>query len=378
VTADGLRGRGVDSLRPGPTGPLPAEPPELSIVRRTWRALLEPKRLFPVLIVSAALIGVQASFSEDRLAVPLGAAMCVAFVLIAPLSWRVLFPHGLELAHGGLRLALYAAVGTAVVLVIAGILPGWLGMTRTLLSARSSMVVCLALFLVGGWGLGRDIEHDVRLRAAETRAAELEQAAERAELLALRAHLDPHFLFNTLNAIAEWCRQDPEVAEQAVLRLSSMLRTILAGVRAPAWPLAAELELAATLFELYRLRDPELYRLEQRLPVPLPAVEVPPMLLLPLAENAVKHGPAAGHRGPVVLAVTIDESAGHLLVSLENPGRFKGRRPDGEGLRMVERRLALAYDVGRGEATLTMAAVGDRTVAELLLPLRGPRRGAAA
>jgi two-component system, LytTR family, sensor histidine kinase AlgZ len=358
--------------------PAPAEPAEPSIVRRTWRALLEPKRLVPVLIVSAALIGVQASFSEDRLAVPLGAAMCAAFVLIAPLSWRVLFPQGLEVAHGGLRLALYAAVGTAVVLVVAGILPGWLGMARTLLSARSSMVVCLALFLVGGWGLGRDIDLDVRLRAAETRAAELERAAERAQLLALRAHLDPHFLFNTLNAIAEWCRQDPEVAEQAVLRLSSMLRTILAGVRAPAWPLAAELELSATLFELYRLRDPDLYRLEQRLPSPLPAVEVPPMLLLPLAENAVKHGPAAGHRGPVVLVVTVDESAGQLLVSLENPGRFKGRRPDGEGLRMVERRLALAYDADRGEATLTMAAVGDRTVAELMLPMRGPRRGATA
>ena len=55
---------------------------------------------------------------------------------------------------------------------------------------------------------------------------ELERAAERAQLLALRAHLDPHFLFNTLNAIAEWCRQDGEIAERAVLQLSSMLRAM--------------------------------------------------------------------------------------------------------------------------------------------------------
>jgi len=54
--------------------------------------------------------------SRDPLAAPLGLAMCVAFVLVAPLSWRVLFPEGLELRHGGLRLALYGAIGAGVVL----------------------------------------------------------------------------------------------------------------------------------------------------------------------------------------------------------------------------------------------------------------------
>jgi len=92
------------------------------------------------------------------------------------------------------------------------------------------MFVSLALFLVGGWGLARDIDLDARLRAAETRAVELTRAAEAAELLALRAHLDPHFLFNTLNAIAEWCLKDGAVAEEAVLKLSAMLRTLLDGV----------------------------------------------------------------------------------------------------------------------------------------------------
>jgi two-component system sensor histidine kinase AlgZ len=346
---------------------------EDSIVRRTWRALLEPKRIVPVLLLSVALVGAQASFSRDMLAVPLGLAMCAAFVLLAPLSWRALFPGGLELDHGGLRLALYAAVGTAVVLVLGAVAPRVLRMGPTLLTEPASMFVCLALFLVGGWGLARDIDLDARLRAAESRAVELTRAAEAAELLALRAHLDPHFLFNTLNAIAEWCQQDPEVAERAVLQLSSMLRTILTGVRAPAWSLAAELELCETLFALYRLRDPALYRLEQRTPSPVPAIDVPPMLLLPLAENAVKHGPAAGHRGAVVLTVVVDAPAGRVVLSLENPGAFAGRRTGGEGIGMVEKRLALAYD---GDASLTIAAVADRTVAELTLPLAGPRRGA--
>ena len=61
----------------------------------------------------------------------------------------------------------------------------------------------------------------------------MQRDAESARLLALKNHLDPHFLFNTLNAIAEWCRTDGEVAERAVLQLSSMLRVILEGVQQP-------------------------------------------------------------------------------------------------------------------------------------------------
>ncbi|HEY0706255.1 MAG TPA: histidine kinase [Polyangia bacterium] len=344
--------------------------PSSSIVRRTWRALLEPRRLFAVLLVSAALVLAQANFGGDRLALPLGIAMCLTFVLVAPVSWRILLPPGPPLSQMLVRLALYAAVGTAVVLVLAVVVPTTLNMGRTLLTMRGSMLVCLALFLVGGWGLARDIDFDDRLRAAEDRAADAARAAERAELLALRAHLDPHFLFNTLNAIAEWCRQDGQVAERAVLELSSMLRAILAGVRAPAWPLEKELGLIHALFDLYQLRDATLYRLEERLPTPLPDVRVPPLLLLPLAENAIKHGPAAGHRGPVTLELAVDAGAGRAVVTLSNRGPWNGHRPGGEGLRMVNKRLELSY--APGEAGLTIGAVADRTVVEVTLPLSGP------
>jgi two-component system, LytTR family, sensor histidine kinase AlgZ len=368
--------QGPAVLRVGPSVPLGAPP--RSIARRTWLALLQPKRLAPVLLVSAALVTAQASFGGDRLAVPLGVAMCLAFVLVAPVSWRVLFPFGPQRGQLAVRLCLFAAVGSGVVLVIGGVLPRMLAMQPTLITLRGSLVVCLALFLAGGWGLARDIDFDDRLRAAEVRAVELERTAERAQLLALRAHLDPHFLFNTLNAIAEWCRQDGEVAERAVLQLSSMLRGILAGVRAVSWPLATEMELIRTLFELYRMRDADLYRLELHAPTPLPNVEVPPLLLLPLAENAIKHGPAAGHRGTVSLTVAMDDVEGWLRLTLDNPGPWQGERPGGEGLRMVTRRLALAYPDEGAQASLSMGGAGSRTVAELRLPLAGPVRGAPA
>ena len=83
------------------------------------------------------------------------------------------------------------------------------------------------------WVLGRDIELSSELAAEARRAASLTRAAEDARLIAIRQHLDPHFLFNTLGAIAEWCREDPVVAERALLELSAMLHTLFEGIRAP-------------------------------------------------------------------------------------------------------------------------------------------------
>ena len=63
-----------------------------------------------------------------------------------------------------------------------------------------------------------------------------------AKLANVEAALQPHFLFNTLNAIAEWCRADGAVAEKAIVQLSSMLRTMMTGIQSTTWPLAKELE----------------------------------------------------------------------------------------------------------------------------------------
>ena len=342
---------------------LPSDP-EPSIIRATLRALLRTRRLVAIALVCVALVAAQASFSADPWAVPLGVALCLVFVVVAPVSWRVLFPAGrLDLRHGGVRLVLYTAIGAGIVLSLGVAVPRALGVGRTLLTAPSSVVVCLALFLVGGWGLARDIWLESSLERSEARAAALGREAERAQLLALRSHLDPHFLFNTLNAIAEWCRDDGVVAERAVLELSAMLRAVLEGVQLHAWPLREELKLVETLFALHALRDPERVRLERHVPEPLPEIAVPPMVLLPLAENAMKHGVSAGHDGAVRLDVEQGEEG--LVVRLANAGAFGGRRAGGLGLNLVERRLSLAYE---GRARFHIASAGTRTVAEVVFP----------
>jgi len=336
----------------------------------TVRALIVPRRLVPILAIVTPMTAAQGSLSADPLAIPLAVVMSVCFVAVAPSSWRALFPRRAKLGAAAVlgRVAVYLGVGIAVVTAVGVVLPFVTGMGDTFLTSRPSVAIDLALFLVGGWGLGRDIDLEIDLAAERGRAEGLAREAERAQLLALRSHLEPHFLFNTLNAIAEWCRNDGEVAERAVLQLSAILRTVMEGVAAPAWPLARELELLANLFALHLLRDPDLFTLDRQLSPAASELLVPPMILLPLAENAMKHGPANGARGLVVLAVALDRDV--LRVRIENPGEFTGPRAGGTGIRSVERRLALAYD---GAATLSVRGEAGRTIAEVVMPRTGPR-----
>lgn len=331
--------------------------PPGSIVRATWVALLHPRRLLPILAVCAPLVVAQARWSSDRLAVPLAITMCLAFVAVAPVSYRVLFPDGLDFSHGAVRVVLYVLTGFGVVLTVGAGVPRVLGIGYTFLTERTSLAVSAGMFLVGGWGLGRDV-------GFEQRVARLTAEAERAQLMALRAHLEPHFLFNTLNAIAEWCRLDGAVAEKAVLELSTMLRSMLDGVTAPLWPLEKEVTLVRALFNLHLLRDRELFELDLALPSPLPAAQVPPLCLLTLAENAVKHGPGAGHRGRITLKLSSDGRA--LTVEVENPGPYRGRRDGGRGLATLEQQLKVTWGP---RARLAIAEAGpDRTRATLVLP----------
>lgn len=354
-----------------------AAPPSLNATfSSTLRALLDVRRVVPIGLVCFPLVIAQGSFSRDPLAVPLGVLMCLAFMLLAPFSYRAIFLEGARPTMP--RVALYGILGVATVGVLGVVMPIVLRMGQTFLTSRTSVSISIALFWVGGWGLARDIDLEMRLSRERTRAIALEREAERAQLLSIRANLDPHFLFNTLNAIAEWCREDGEVAERAILKLSAMLRAVLDGVHTPAWPLERELELVRALFDLHRVRSPSSFSLTWSVDARALGVPVLPLLLLPLAENAMKHGPNAGFSGEVSFSVSLGASV--LDVVIENPGQSRGPRPGSTGLPTVERRLALAYgDAARVSIrswSPDSASVADtanaRTRVCLTIPSNGP------
>ena len=236
----------------------------------TLSALATPRRSLPIAAVTASLVAVELCYGDWRTAlVPLG--MSLAFVVLAPWSWRA--------AAGALGVARYLAGAVAVVAVFGIALPRALALGPTYFTDPGSLSVAVVLYGVGGWGLGRDIE--------------LEQDLEDVRLKAIRAHLDPHFLYNTLNAIAEWCAEDPRVAEAATARLADMLRAILEGLEQRRWPLARELALVEDLLELHLLRDADAFttRIEADC-----TGGVPPLVLVFVVENAIKPGPRAVSR----------------------------------------------------------------------------------
>jgi two-component system, LytTR family, sensor histidine kinase AlgZ len=339
------------------------------VLRSTVRGLLAPRRAIPIALVVVPLTIIQDAYSRDPFAVPIALLMCGSFLLVGPFLWRALFPMDRQPKSPAIfRASIYAAVGACLVLGVGRVLPDLVGAGRTFLTTRPSLAVCVALFWVGGWGLARDIDLEEHLRRERARAEALSREADHAQLLALKTHLDPHFLFNTLNAIAEWCRADGAVAEKAIVQLSGMLRTMMTGIQTTTWPLAKEVELVEALFALHAIRDPSAFTVRREIPDPLPEIEVPPMVLLPIAENAMKHGPLAKHRGEV--AFVIAKEGDRLRVEIGNPGAYKGPRQGGSGLPIVQKRLALAY----GDAALLVIDNDgpERTKATLELPIERP------
>lgn len=336
----------------------------MKLFAQTMRALSVPRRSLPIAVLSLALIYAQLRASDDWRTLPIAIALCVGFVIVAPTLFRYCFGYR---SHFSMSVgAMIYIFGCALTLVVTSYGTAQLiDISTTFLTEPQNMLVDFGLFFVGGFGLGRDIELEEEIARERTRADALAREAEHAQLLALRSHLDPHFLFNTLNAIAEWCHEDADAAEQALLELSAMLRSILEGVREELWPLECELSLARALARLYQARDPERYRFSEDVAPEALSLQVPPLLTLPLTENAWKHGPAAGAQGLVHWRAGIESNK--LVVRVINPTVSSASLQirDSEGLRSVRQRLQLVY----GECATFRAFVEARTfIAELNIP----------
>ena len=206
----------------------------------------------------------------------------------------------------------------------------------------------LALFSVAGvplYLLSASVQYLIiafeSSRAAERRALEAQVVARDAELRALRAQLNPHFLFNSLNSINALVGADPEGARRMCEGLGDFLRRTLALAARDSVALRDEMSLIERYLAIERVRFGE--RLACRIHVTPEAAGclVPPLLLQPLVENAVKHGVSERlEGGEVVIQAERDGDA--LRVTVENPcdAEPAPRPGHGLGLENVRRRLA--------------------------------------
>jgi hypothetical protein len=184
------------------------------------------------------------------------------------------------------------------------------------------------------------------------------QAEARAGLLALQAQLQPHTLFNALNTIAALIPGEPAQAEAATEALSRLLRRIMGALERETWTLAEEFSVLEDLLALERLRFGARLATAVVLPPGEAAREVPPLLVLPLVENALKHG-FRPKVGPCHLRV--EAAGGRVRVVDDGVGRNPSA-PEGLGLRTVRERLEILG------GALTWPEVGEGCIAEVTLP----------
>lgn len=194
-------------------------------------------------------------------------------------------------------------------------------------------------------------EFQVR-RTSDLRAAELAAELDQARLKALTAQIEPHFLFNTLNAISNRMHEDVEAADRMISSLGALMRAAYDSDHQVLVPLARELEwlrdYAAMMTERFRGQ----LSLDLKVAPGLEAIEVPRLLLQPLVENALRHGLPDG-RGNVT--VDVARQGTRLLYTITDDGvgiDGSGPKP-GTGLSNVARRLELLFP---GAHTFTLAA----------------------
>jgi two-component system, LytTR family, sensor histidine kinase AlgZ len=204
-------------------------------------------------------------------------------------------------------------------------------------------------------------------RRAEERALREREAALDAQLQALQARTNPHFLFNSLNTIASLIDDNPRLAERSLERLAELFRYTLAASSARTVKLERELAMVSDYLELQAARFGERLKTSLAVASGVGDVEVPPLLLQPLVENAILHGMAQQRGGKVEVVVRGEPT--QLVIEVRDDGPGLGRSSHvgaGTSVHAIRERLRLHYGT---RATLSFAHSGsDGCVARLALP----------
>jgi signal transduction histidine kinase len=209
------------------------------------------------------------------------------------------------------------------------------------------------------------------------RYEEREKLLAQAQVRALKAQLNPHFLYNTLNAVSEFAYKDAATAERLITMLSDLLRLSFAGGDAAKVPLADELAFVRRYLDIQQLLLEERLQVHYAIAPEALDAAVPNFILQPLVENAVVHGisrrAAVGH---IEVGARVENGRLRLWVSDDGPGLF-GASPRRHGIGLSHTRQRLTQLYGSEQALEIDSPEGGGYHARLCLPCE-PRTPAAA
>jgi hypothetical protein len=167
---------------------------------------------------------------------------------------------------------------------------------------------------------GHMLEAKARLALQQTETARLNELLSKAQLNALRQQIEPHFLFNTLNAIAGLVREKRnDAAVSMIAGLSDFLRRVLEDSTRHQVPLSEELEFTQKYLDIQKVRFAERLQFSVNVPRELYPAQVPSLMLQPMVENAIKHGIAKRAQGGAIQIVASHRN-GRLTLSVYNDG----------------------------------------------------------
>jgi two-component system LytT family sensor kinase len=269
----------------------------------------------------------------------------------------------------------YWFIVRAVVLVWKCSVSGWtasqfallMPTTKNVLGGLLNVPFVYFLILLGAQAM----KHAQARQEEENQAGRLARQLTEARLALLQRQLHPHFLFNALQAISTLIHRDPDTADRLLIRLSSLLRAMLEDAGGQTLSLRTELELTRKYLDIEQVRFGDRLRVEWSVDDALLDVQVPSLIVLPLVENAIRHGLSA-KVGPGRLKIGAGSEGSSMLLTVEDDG-LGAALPlhPGLGIDNTRERLTAIY----GErATLSVGtAPHDGFCATIHIPLHEER-----
>ncbi len=273
----------------------------------------------------------------------------------------------------------YASVSSLSALIFATLVVSWDRLLHWALQSYQGLqnsgihpgiyiFIGLALYLLAllAFDLALTIEH---LRQTERQAAQAQLAAREAELHALRNQIDPHFLFNALNSISALTSFDAMAARRMTIALADFFRLSLSTAQAEKISLAQELQVCEHFLTVEKNRYDDKLQTEIKLEPGLELALVPPMLLQPLFENAIKHGLRHLRLGGVI-KFSASRRFDSLVLQISNPcptqTETSNASGNGIGLQNLRQRLQALY---QDQARISWQAQPGLFKLEIMLPL---------
>jgi two-component system LytT family sensor kinase len=323
-------------------------PPRASAI---WRTALVVLVVFTVLgLLFSSQVWVDYGYSGHRLswtsALTLALGQWYLWALLTPAIVWLARTFPIERRRLGRSFAVHVSAGlvcaVSVLVAQAALARVVTGIERgpfTLLQAHVNVLTYWAVV-----GVTHAVQYYVAAHDRALRAAQLESQVTAAQLHALRLQLQPHFLFNTLNAIGALMRENVESADLMLTRLSDLLRATLATSDVAELPLHRELALLAPYLDIQRARIGSRLTLTLEIEPQATDVLVPTLMLQPLVENAIKHG-IADRSGPGTIAIAAKLVGAVLEITVcdDGPGPATKWTAGGHGLDNVRRRLAALH-----------------------------------